>query len=883
MSSGRPGRDASALTLAEQAHGLVQADPRRALALAERALAASVAAGDAEAEVASRHALGWAQYVLGDAHSGRATLTIGIRLARRSSNRRGEGLLRRHLAFWLALDGETRAAQREIAAAISLLPGIDRARSQVQRIEVHRKSNNADAELHRRVSGDAARALRLVRQVGDELWEARLLNARGLLHLDRGELDAAETDLAGARDIFDRLGARAAALDMTVVIAEIALLRGEVLAALEMLDEVEPALTAGRAHEYNLENLEECRMRALVAVRMLPEARAAAEALLELCARTRRRDWVPSIALDLAAIAMMAGDAVAGARLASRAERLFVARGRSANAALARAMLLRARLQQGGLQRASVRSALEAAAVLGTARWRGDELRTRLVAARVALAVGDGATAAEQLTLAQTLGTHGTVTDRIELHHARALQALSRGEPAAAERLLRRGLQLLDDYRGALGAIELRATASGIGAELAQQGLRIALASGRPAMILAWAEQLRGNALRLPSVRPPRDPKLRRLQTELRRVATEARAAEEAGRQVRGLARRRGELESAIRARARLLRGEAGTRTAGPDLRKEAAEALGERALVEYVEVDGMLLALTLSRRRLALHELGPVEATAELEWLRFALGRLARGSQRVAERAATLGNAAAAAAALDHLLLEPLLGALEDRPLVVVPTGPLHALPWGRLPSLRERPVVVAPSLATWLDLARRPRSRARRTALVGGPRLRNATTEVRGIARLHPDATVLTGRRAKARAVLEALDGARLAHLACHGSFRTDSPLLSSLELADGPLNVYEFQRIRRAPEVVVLSACDLAQSHLHPGDELIGLATALLAMGTRSIVASVVPVSDAGAPRLMLDLHRRLAAGAGLAAALAAAQTGSPESGFVCLGTG
>jgi CHAT domain-containing protein len=201
----------------------------------------------------------------------------------------------------------------------------------------------------------------------------------------------------------------------------------------------------------------------------------------------------------------------------------------------------------------------------------------------------------------------------------------------------------------------------------------------------------------------------------------------------------------------------------------------------------------------------------------------------------------------------------------------------------LRGRPLVVAPSLAVWLGLAGLPRSRRRRTALVAGPRLRHSTREVSELASLLPAATVLTGKQATAKAALAALEGAALAHVACHGRFRGDSPLFSSLELADGPLNVYELQGLRRAPELVVLSACDLALSDRHPGDELLGLASALLGMGARTIVASVAPVSDATAKRVMLAFHRNLAAGDGAAAALAKAQAGSATASFVCLGVG
>ena len=148
--------------------------------------------------------------------------------------------------------------------------------------------------------------------------------------------------------------------------------------------------------------------------------------------------------------------------------------------------------------------------------------------------------------------------------------------------------------------------------------------------------------------------------------------------------------------------------------------------------------------------------------------------------------------------------------------------------------------------------------------------------------------GRRATATAVMNALDGTRIAHVACHGHFRADSPLFSALELADGQLNVYELQRLRRPPKLIVLSACDLATSDTRPGDELLGFAAALIGMGTRTIIASVVPVPDAATKRLMVALHGHLRAGCSPAVALARAQGSltrrqSALAGFVCLGAG
>jgi CHAT domain-containing protein len=239
-------------------------------------------------------------------------------------------------------------------------------------------------------------------------------------------------------------------------------------------------------------------------------------------------------------------------------------------------------------------------------------------------------------------------------------------------------------------------------------------------------------------------------------------------------------------------------------------------------------------------------------------------------------------------MLVNPVGAMLGDAPLVIVPTGPLHALPWGALPSLRRRPLVVAPSLAVWLGLNARAPVRGERIVLAAGPRLRHADAEVRDLAALLPESVLLRGHAATATATLAALDGAALGHLACHGRFRADSPLFSALELADGPLTALELQALRHPPDVLVLSACDLALSSRQPGDELLGLASALLAMGTRTIVASVVTVPDARARRLMLAFHRELMAGASPAVALARAQSrlhgaDAVLAGFVCLGSG
>ena len=111
-------------------------------------------------------------------------------------------------------------------------------------------------------------------------------------------------------------------------------------------------------------------------------------------------------------------------------------------------------------------------------------------------------------------------------------------------------------------------------------------------------------------------------------------------------------------------------------------------------------------------------------------------------------------------------------------------------------------------------------------------------------------------------------LAHVACHGTFRPDNPLFSAIHLADGPLNVYDFERLDRLPDEVVLSACSVAGAKALQGGSLLGLAAGADHARGGIVVAPLTPISDASSVTVMQRLHQSLVAGADPAAALAAA---------------
>jgi hypothetical protein len=504
----------------------------------------------------------------------------------------------------------------------------------------------------------------------------------------------------------------------------------------------------------------------------------------------------------------------------------------------------------------------------------------------VLLDLGRPTEATRELSLAAAARGRGPADLRAAAWHAEALLRLAAGNRRGALAAARAGLRVVEDHAAALGASELRAHAAGHGEELAELGLRIVLDGGRPTAVLAWSERFRARGLQRPPARPSGDRRLADDLASLRRVSAEIEAAVTGGREAGGLHAERQRLERAVRDRARHARG-AGSRAGldrstpgGPTLR----ELLGPRALLSYFRSGPGLHAVSAVDGRVRLHDLGPYERVLrELEGLRFCLHRLARrhGSARSLDAAAA--GLAHAASRLDTLLLGGPGGAAGDRPLVLVPTMALHALPWTVLPSARGRSVEVAPSALLWARAARRRNSSAGTTVLAAGPGLEYAEPEIAALAELHPGARVLLGADAGADAVREAMDGAALVHLACHGRFRGENPQFSCLELADGPLTVYDLERLRRAPDTVVLSACDSALSAVHPGDELMGMAAAMFALGTRTLIAAVTPVPDAATRTLMVDLHRRLRADVPPALALAQAGAATAIEGFVCFGAG
>jgi hypothetical protein len=216
-----------------------------------------------------------------------------------------------------------------------------------------------------------------------------------------------------------------------------------------------------------------------------------------------------------------------------------------------------------------------------------------------------------------------------------------------------------------------------------------------------------------------------------------------------------------------------------------------------------------------------------------------------------------------------------------------LHAIPWSAMPSLHGRSFALAPSVRWWVDAISSPAVSPTSAVAVAGPRLAEADAEAAEVSTCYRDAKLLVGTDASVANVSAAMGTHDIVHLVAHGHFRHDNPLWSTLELADGPLTVYELERLGHVPPTVVLATCESGVGGNRGGAQLHGLAGTLLAMGARTIVAAIGALPDTVETRqAMVALHSDLVNGTSASVSLLGQQRagfGLTAASLVTLGVG
>lgn len=789
-------------------HAAYRGRHREARRLLDRARAEAARAGAGRSDLHSR-ILASLAYVLSETGDHQAAMELCAEaLADASVEDHTRGVLHAQVGLIGMLRGETSLAMLEFDRALALLEEPARiARVRLNRGNVHLQRRELSAALT-----DFEIAYAAYQEADDEYGAAKALHNVGYAHFLAGDLVAALRDLATAYPTV--------AAEGPVMTAMVEQDRAEVLMAAGLVEEGAEALTSA-AQAYGRRRLLQRRGEAELALaRNLVDrdphaARAAARQALTRFRRTGATAWEV------------------------RAE----------------ATLLAAEVESGSRRAALPDRGLGLAGVLDRQGLRWEATRARLDVARVRLRLGHVEEARSGLPALRSMPT-APIAVRLLDRDVRADLASSSGQSGRALQHLRAGLSDLHAWQSSFGSLDLQTGVAGQGVRLAARGLALAVESGKPEVLFEWSERARMLASRVQPVRAPEDEQIVADLTELREMTTEG------GRRD---ATREAELRQRVRERAWQHRGSG--EVADPVLLPDLQSALDGTALAAYVVAADRVVALVVTGTEARWVDLG---ARAGLDAM---LGGLLPDLDMAASDLPDvmsgfvrqeLGDRLAA---LASVLVAPVLDAIGDRPLVLTPSGVLAGVPWTLLPGLTGRPVTVAQSATSWLARRAAP-LRSSSAGFVAGPRVARAEDEVTAAAREWGGAPVLTGVDVSASAVSELAQAVDVLHLAAHGRHSSENAMFSGLQLADGPWFGYDIDQLRRVPDVVLLSACEVGRSTVRWGDELIGMTTAWLHAGARCVIASPAAVNDRAAYGVLVAVHQQLASGVDPATALAAA---------------
>jgi CHAT domain-containing protein len=329
-------------------------------------------------------------------------------------------------------------------------------------------------------------------------------------------------------------------------------------------------------------------------------------------------------------------------------------------------------------------------------------------------------------------------------------------------------------------------------------------------------------------------------------------------------------------------RGPAGKPPAVLDLAAAEHAMTAGDVLVEYAALPNELLAWVVEPARARCVSIPVTDQ------------RLRELAEALVQALAARRDAREASRALFRGVIAPLGLPPGAARLLVAPDGALFQIPFAALLDpvtdrylVEDHAIELVPGASAYFEALPEQARRGARphgVLVVGDPavdpalerrRLPEALAEAADVAALYPGSRTITGREATRPALLAALPGRAIVHLAVHAEVDRRSPLLSRLYLAPSPgdsgiLFAHELYGLRcPATRLVFLSGCGTAAGALSPSEGVMSLARPFLAGGAQAVVGSLWPVDDTAAHAFSLAFHRRYRATRDAAAALAAAQ--------------
>lgn len=304
-----------------------------------------------------------------------------------------------------------------------------------------------------------------------------------------------------------------------------------------------------------------------------------------------------------------------------------------------------------------------------------------------------------------------------------------------------------------------------------------------------------------------------------------------------------------------------------------------KKAVVEFICFDGKFSAFVLTDKKIEfIGDLAKENEIIELlEGLQFQFGALRYGASNLKNFEGELKKRADVyLRKLYEKIFAPVEKFTGNLDLIFVPTAALYYVPFqalydGEKYLIETREISYAPSATVWKYLRKKRTPDAKNALLIGfaDERIPLVNNEIKTLGKIFAAAKTFTGKNAKFSAFTKNAADFGILHLACHGQFRPENPLFSSLHLADGWITVRDICSQKLNARLVTLSACETGLNKIFAGGEILGLARGFLSAGAHSLVLSLWTVSDEATTRLMKEFYKNIQRGCTVSTSLAQAQ--------------
>jgi CHAT domain-containing protein len=278
------------------------------------------------------------------------------------------------------------------------------------------------------------------------------------------------------------------------------------------------------------------------------------------------------------------------------------------------------------------------------------------------------------------------------------------------------------------------------------------------------------------------------------------------------------------------------------------------------------LVYYLLDNPRLIVWHIGPERMDVQSYYVPTSV--LSNIASRFQQDLATRSSAFDADAARDlyFVLVQPLLSRLDTKHLVVVLPPELDNVPFAALMDptsgqfLGETLTVsYSPSASVLMRLRQGPKLDGANVLALAGPRLGNAIQDADAIAKAFPQhAVVLPASATRSRLMKEAR-GRSVIHLAAHGVYSEDDPMLSYIELQPEPghsgrLTASDMLALPlEGVTLVTVASCTAARVSADPGREIYGITRSLIYAGAQNVLLPLWEVDDEATSLWMAAFYR------------------------------